>query len=205
MLFWVWVYVYVCTSVWNIPLEYHDCKKYTWLDAQVLVIYSRSSKQCIWRGERWLKSAEATCLAVIIRLASTPLQQVHRLSGKSMWLVWSQAQFPAKSMWIFLFLSPYSKSWTRDSRRHSRFWLGKDDVHLSCCEIFVQELLVPAQLGEFGPVHDGRCPLGAKTAKLLEHILQRACHHVLSWVLSIQRCCEWHAPERVLLVTWPGT
>ena len=53
-----------------------------------------------------LESAEVCSLAVIGRLASTPLLWVQWLSGKSVRLVngRSRVQFPAGSLWIF-FLS----------------------------------------------------------------------------------------------------
>ena len=60
-----------------------------------------------WEREWQLESAEASSMAVICRLTSTPLPWVQWLSGKSIRLVIrrSRVRFPAGSLWIFLSLS----------------------------------------------------------------------------------------------------
>ena len=62
----------------------------------------------VWERERQLEPAEAASMAVISRLASTPLPWVQWLSGKSTWLVIgrSRVRLPAGSLCIFLSLSP---------------------------------------------------------------------------------------------------
>ena len=79
--------------------------------------------QCIQQRERerQLESAEASSMAVICRLASTPLPWVLWLSDKSVRLVIGRSwvQFSTRSLWYFSLSKPYIKLFLPTQKFHN--------------------------------------------------------------------------------------
>jgi len=83
------------------------------------------------------------------------------------------------SRWLAPLMNIWIRPWQvmgTTASQYSRFWLGKDDVHVGCWEVLVQQLHVFTQFGEFGPVHERRRSFCAKITKLLENIFQWTRH-----------------------------